>query len=279
MDELRAKRLARFDPPSTSSSAAIMTTDGMIRPHRQKASLDPDLEATSPTGESLPSPPPSPPGVNTSLADEGLDEDPELAMAIALSLEQDNEAPACTTPQSRPPSSAPGAPARRPARRSLSSSKPTTPAANDLWDPPRYVPPAISEGDRTLSLVEAAAVRDGGYTWQPARALLDTGNAGLTLIDARFAARHAIHREGWPAERQTVLRGVVPGATSQAPVVTVALQIRGHELLIPAAVSTLPNEDVLVSMDVIKELFAAGFRMGVGSAWTGQRTRAHTRTP
>ena len=99
-----------------------------------------------------------------------------------------------------------------------------------------------------------------------ARALLDTGNAGLTLIDARFAARHAIHREGWPAERQTVLRGVVPGATSQAPVVTVALQIRGHELLIPAAVSTLPNEDVLVSMDVIKQMCAAGFRMGVGSA-------------
>ena len=92
------------------------------------------------------------------------------------------------------------------------------------------------------------------------------GNGGVTLVDASFAARHAIHRQGWPVERHTVIRGVVPGATSQAPVITIALQIRGQEMLIPAAVSSLPNEDLLVSMDVINQLFAAGFRMGAGSA-------------
>merc|ERR1712023_402978 len=113
---------------------------------------------------------------------------------------------------------------------------------NSFWSPPRYQPKAISEGDRTLSLIERVTVRDGGYAWQPATALLDTGNG-------------------------TVTRGVVPGASSEAPIVTIALQIRGQDLIIPAAIAPLTGEDILLNMDSINQLFAAGFRLGAGSAW------------
>lgn len=91
----------------------------------------------------------------------------------------------------------------------------------------------------------------------------------ITLVDARFAARHAIYLPGQQAERYVTIRGVVPGATSQAPVVTTALKIRGQDLTVPgtvpAAISTL-NEDVLVDIGTINRRFSAGFRMGAGSA-------------
>ena len=163
------------------------------------------------------------------------DEDTELAAAIALSLQPaDESSPTSTT--------------------------------DSFWSPPRYMPPTLSESQRTLSLIERAQVRDGGYEWQDATALLDTGNAHITLVDARFAARHAIYLPGQQAERYVTIRGVVPGATSQAPVVTIALKIRGQDLTVPAAISTLSNEDVLVDIGTINRLFSAGFRMGAGSA-------------
>ena len=137
---------------------------------------------------------------------------------------------------------------------------------NSFWSPPRYQPKAISEGDRTLSLIERVTVRDGGYAWQPATALLDTGNGSVTIIDEKFAARHAIYRPGFEVERYTIIRGVVPGATSQAPIVTIAIQIRGQDLIIPAAIAPLTGEDILLNMDSINQLFAAGFRLGAGSA-------------
>ena len=86
-----------------------------------------------------------------------------------------------------------------------------------------------------------------------------------TVLDVGFARRHAVYSGGGGgvferAERWVTLRGVVPGATVQAPVVTVELRIRGHSLTLQAAVSELDvRTDVLVGADVIEELFAAGF--------------------
>lgn len=176
------------------------------------------------------------------------DEEKELALAIQMSLQQ---APAKAAPR-------------------------VTTDANPLWSPPRYVPAADGGGAKTLSLVEQVRVRDGGYAWQPAQAFLDTGNQHMTIVDARYAARHALYRGDTAipalhgaglgqAERWTTLRGVVPGVTSRAPVVTLALSIRGQDMLVQAAVSELGHQDLLLGVDVLDKLFASGYRIGAGS--------------
>ena len=168
----------------------------------------------------------------------------ELAAAIAASLDA---APAPA------PASAPSAPAPS--------------SENPFWAPARYVPAAL-DGDRTLSLVEDVQVRNGAYAWTPAKAFLDTGNQAMTILDARFAAAHGIYRAdaGIPPEGWMTLRGVVPGASSQAPIVTIALKIRGQEYLIRAAVSELSGPPLLLGIDVLQQLLAAGFKISAGSA-------------
>jgi len=137
--------------------------------------------------------------------------------------------------------------------------------------------PAAIQGDRTLSLVEDVQVRNGAYAWSSAKAFLDTGNQAITLIDPVFAARHAIYKPDaaaallgtatgfGQAERWQTIRGVVPGASTRAPVVTVALKVRDQEMTIQAAVSEMHGHDLLLGADVIARLFEAGFRLGAGS--------------
>lgn len=151
-------------------------------------------------------------------------------------------------------------------------------SANPLWAPPRYLPRAdhLESGLRTLNLIEEVHVRDGGYCWQRATAFLDTGNQAMTLVSSAFAERHAIYKkESIPllsgssfgmAERWTTIRGVVPGSSTSAPVVTIALKVRNQEMLLPAAVSDPGGRhDLLLGADVIGRLFEAGYRLGQGS--------------
>ena len=175
-----------------------------------------------------------------------MDEDDELRAALALSLQPVD------------------APAPSPTREAHGTD-------GNLWAPPRYVPAASNTADKTLRLVEHIRVKDGGFAWQPATAFLDTGNQHMTIVDARFAAKHAIYQADAQgpfarAERFTTLHGVVPGASSRAPVVTVALEIRGHSFVIPAAVSEMRGqEDLLLGIDVLQQLFAAGFNISLTS--------------
>ena len=86
-------------------------------------------------------------------------------------------------------------------------------------------------------------------------------------MDEAFARRHRIFVPGASsvfaqAEREVTLRGVVPGAETQAPVVTVALRLRGREFMLPVAISTLQGDDVLVGVDMLEQLFAEGWRIG-----------------
>jgi len=153
----------------------------------------------------------------------------------------------------------------------------SAPTSNPLWAPPRYLPAEGADalrvhGGQTLSLVEDIEVRDGGYSWQRGKAFLDTGNQHMTIIDRRFAARHAIYGDtpafagSSLAERWTTLHGVVPGASSSAPVVTIALKLRGEEFTIQAAVSDMGGRhDLLLGVDVLGRMFASGFRIGNGS--------------
>jgi predicted aspartyl protease len=122
-------------------------------------------------------------------------------------------------------------------------------------------------------------VRDGGYSWQPATAFLDTGNQHKTIIDTDYARRHAIYRPAseaaaifgeatgsfGQAESWTTVNGVVPGASVRAPVVTIGLKIRGEEYLIPAIVSEMKGHDLLLGVDVLTRLFNSGFQIGAGS--------------
>ena len=138
------------------------------------------------------------------------------------------------------------------------------------WDPPRYKP-AADEGlsEKTLRIKgELLEVRDGGYAWQRASCLLDTGNLAITVVDDAYARRHQIFVPGTSsvfarAEREVTLRGVVPGAEVRAPVVTVALRLRGRLFTLSVAISPLMGgEDVLLGVDVLEQLFAEGWRIG-----------------
>ena len=134
-----------------------------------------------------------------------------------------------------------------------------------FWAPARYVPTSL-QGDRTLSLVEDVQVRNGAYAWSPAKAFLDTGNQAMTIL-TRASPSAGIYRAdaGIPPEGWMTLRGVVPGASSQAPVITIALKIRGQEYLI-RAVNELSGPPLLLGIDVLRQLFAAGFKISAGSA-------------
>lgn len=147
-----------------------------------------------------------------------------------------------------------------------SSSSSSRNSDNWLFSPPRYLPPS-QHLDLVLGLREAIKIRDGGFQWQPATALLDTGNQHLTIVQPAYAARHSLYNpsEGGllaQPDSWTTLRGVVPGATSRAPVITIRLSIREHEFTVSVAVSELgANEDVLLGLDVLEQLFALGFRI------------------
>merc|ERR1719198_1982629 len=96
----------------------------------------------------------------------------------------------------------------------------------------------------------------------------------MTLIDTHFAARHAIYKPEHAAsllglassfgqaERWTTIHGVVPGASTRAPVVTIALKVRNETFVIEAAVSPMSGHDLLIGKDVLGRLFDAGFRIG-----------------
>ena len=142
----------------------------------------------------------------------------------------------------------------------------SAPSTETFWSPSRYMPKAISDATRELKLNTIVDIRDGGYQWQRARAFLDTGNQLMTIVDRAWAERHKVYVAGSTlfSEGTITIRGVVPGASAVAPVVTVALKIREQEYHVRVAVSELTGIDVLIGVDVLEQLFAAGFRLGPG---------------
>jgi len=197
-----------------------------------------------------------PPPDDVAPADEPLSEEEQLELAIRLSLNEGRQNSQLAGTKAE------ASQTRADDKRSLS---------NPLWMPPRFLPAQGADalrvhGGGTLNLVEDVEVRDGGYCWQRGRAFLDTGNQHMTIIDRRFAARHAIFQEGSGQAERWTLHGVVPGASSSAPVVTIALKLRGEEFVIQAAVSDMGGgHDLLLGVDVLGRLFASGFHIGTGS--------------
>ena len=131
-------------------------------------------------------------------------------------------------------------PARKPGSDGSGEACPPAPAqpvrAEDLVSPPRYLPPAESAAEASVSRRDVVHVRDGGYEWQAANALFDTGNESLTVLDAAFARRHGLYAEGGgsgifaqaepsPSPALALLVALGPGlALALAPALLLALR-------------------------------------------------------
>jgi len=288
-----ALRLLHADASSVAATAQTSATGSVAASAPAAASPSTAASTSAPATTSTSAAAASSAHAHQEDEDEDEDEmDEELQRALALSLVPLDAPPADDDTHKRPrraaPDDTPSAAATSVAPPATSAAPPATSApptaANPLWAPPRYVP-AHSEaaGPRTLSLVERVHVRDGGYTWQGALAFLDTGNQHMTLIDTAYARRHALYRgeEGahaalgsllggggsgfGQAERWTTIQGVVPGASTRVPVVTIALKVRDVEMVIPCAVCEMGSHDLLIGKEVLGQLFASGFRIGAGS--------------
>ena len=117
--------------------------------------------------------------------------------------------------------------------------------------------------DRVLNQSEQIELLDGRGKWQLATALLDTGNELMTCIDTSFAQVLGLYDSSssiFAPQEHVTLRGIVPGATATAPVVTATLRMRGFEFksLRVALTELGANRPVLLGMDVLERLFASG---------------------
>jgi hypothetical protein len=110
-----------------------------------------------------------------------------------------------------------------------------------LVNPPRYLPSALPQHEQ-IGVHESAEVKDDTGRFQAGlRAVLDTGNAGCTLITER-AAKHLglVDSHGVPTDyhahkvnglRQTVsCRGVVAGAKDVLPALLLSYRIKSKEM-------------------------------------------------
>ena len=129
--------------------------------------------------------------------------------------------------------------------------------------------PAVDANSRALQQVEPVELLDGYNAWRTADALLDTGNEHLTCVDEAYAvglgifdpsARSGVHAK---STGTTTLRGIVPGAEAETATIHAKLRIRGVEFgPMRMAVTRLEERrPILVGMDVLSELFAAGFHI------------------
>ena len=128
-----------------------------------------------------------------------------------------------------------------------------------------YCAPAPS-GDEEIRTHESVEAEDykGGGRYHSCRAVLDTGNAGPTLITRELAIRVGIIEPGRPARdryatpsllpRTLEVRGVVAGATERLPMCTFAYRLRGRTMSTSAGITTAKlGCDVLVSLRDIRE--------------------------
>ncbi|KAK9844059.1 hypothetical protein WJX81_003138 [Elliptochloris bilobata] len=128
-----------------------------------------------------------------------------------------------------------------------------------------YVPPAGAGADMTLRLKEPAHVMDLGLVPHRGLAVLDSGNAGCTLITAPFAARLGlVDASGWPRQahvRTMSVHGVVAGAMEKIPQMTLTYEIKGKKMHITAGVTKARlGCDLLICHKEIAEFISAGFK-------------------
>lgn len=146
---------------------------------------------------------------------------------------------------------------------------------NPLLNPPgAYVPPAgRSNHDLNIGTDETAECRDVSGSWYSARACLDTGNGGGTLVTKNLAIKLGLvdgfgRPAGGGSVRMVTVRGVVAGASERVPVVSgLTYRIKGKEMTVDAGVTECDLDcDLLISRAEIMAFEADGYKFTAGRA-------------
>ncbi|KAK9909778.1 hypothetical protein WJX75_007368 [Coccomyxa subellipsoidea] len=127
-----------------------------------------------------------------------------------------------------------------------------------------YVPDPNAAPDMRLRLWETVQVLDVGLVRHPASALLDSGNAGHTLIKMGLAKQlDLVDQSGWPTQaggRTTTVRGVVAGATEKVPLMNLTYELQGKKMHVTVGVTNASlGCDLLISQREISEFISDGF--------------------
>eukprot|EP01004_Peranema_trichophorum_P007756 NODE_6532_length_874_cov_40.496671_g5937_i0.p1 GENE.NODE_6532_length_874_cov_40.496671_g5937_i0~~NODE_6532_length_874_cov_40.496671_g5937_i0.p1 ORF type:complete len:216 (+),score=32.81 NODE_6532_length_874_cov_40.496671_g5937_i0:84-731(+) len=141
----------------------------------------------------------------------------------------------------------------------------------NLNDPPRYKPETtIKEEDMLLYTHQETWIIDNDLKWHIGKALLDTGNLGITLISESFARHLGLtHSPGQdPSVFQTWLgtteiSGVVPGAKHDVPLISITYRIKEKVFKnrTVGVCSSDNNWDLLVSNNDLRELQSDGYQL------------------
>lgn len=146
---------------------------------------------------------------------------------------------------------------------------------NPLLNPPgAYVPPAgRSNHDLNIGTDETAECRDVSGSWYSARACLDTGNGGGTLVTKNLAVKLGLvdgfgRPAGGGSVRTWTVCGVVAGASERVPVVSgLTYRIKGKEMTVDAGVTECDMDcDLLISRAEIMAFEADGYKFTAGRA-------------
>jgi|EP00900_Chrysochromulina_parva_P002541 hypothetical protein len=137
------------------------------------------------------------------------------------------------------------------------------------FDPPRYVPTPLEPAERALKQVEPIRVLVGRGAWQltpcSTRAT-SSSRVSMRPSPSRSACMcQTAQRRGGTGGDSVTLRVIVPGAQAQATVINVQLEVRGVAFgPMRVALTRLDtHRPVLLGMDVLSELFSAGFHIGI----------------
>ena len=139
---------------------------------------------------------------------------------------------------------------------------------NPLLNPPgAYIPPpGQSRHDMNIGTDETAECLDVTGGWYSARACLDTGNGGGTLVTKNLAVKLGLV-DGFG--RWQVVRGVVAGASERVPIVSgLTYRIKGKEMCVDAGVTNaeLGDCDLLIARAEIMQFESDGYTFTAGRA-------------
>lgn len=138
---------------------------------------------------------------------------------------------------------------------------------NPFWCPARYVPAGgENQADLRLQTHEVAQVFDSGLVGHRGAAILDTGNAGCTLITRSFARQLGlVDMHGNPTQaysRQIRVQGVVAGAFEMIKTLNISYEIKGKKMHIVAGLTEARlGCDLLISRQDIIQFEADGYRL------------------
>ena len=147
---------------------------------------------------------------------------------------------------------------------------------NPLLNPPgAYIPPpGQSRHDMNIGTDETAECLDVTGGWYSARACLDTGNGGGTLVTKKLAVKLGLvdgfgRPVGPGPVRWQVVRGVVAGASERVPIVSgLTYRIKGKEMCVDAGVTNaeLGDCDLLIARAEIMQFESDGYTFTAGRA-------------